>query len=202
MGFAVLHEKKDTWPFARNTGLRLLAKNSRAFDNYDGFVGWKWSINYPELVKSLPLQFHLVRHPVRAIESATTHKDGVFDHVEAALGKPAFLSGNEPPDIQRIGRAVNYWLAYNKAFAPGKILLRVEDFAPGKPSLTAFCKATGTNETAARLIRRQRTDVNARPEWERRVPVTWGILRSAFPEPAQEIADLMRTYGYDEEPRA
>lgn len=196
MGFSVLHEMKCTWPF-RVANVRELAANEKALANYDGFVGWKWALLTPDLVGPLPVQFHLVRRPDRAIESATTHSDKLLRAVESRLGGPDFPFNSDDERETRLARAVNYWVRYNERFDQGKVLLRIEDFRPGGASLLAFCAETGSPVEATAALSHMPRSVNARPKSKRRVATTWAGLQRLFPSACQRIERLADRYGYD-----
>ncbi|WP_444931471.1 hypothetical protein ACJJIF_06750 [Microbulbifer sp. SSSA002] len=199
MGFAVLHEMGDDWPFPKERGIKYIAQNRNIFRNYDGIVGWKWSLLTPRYAESFNLQFHMVRNPISAIESATTHADSLFTQVERHLGKADFLTGDEPIELVRLGRAINYWLRYNSEFAQGKPILKVEDFSIAGSTFVTFCEMVGGSKMAGELLDFLPKDVNARKDAKRRVSLSWEKLDEHFPQQASLVRGMAEKYGYSVE---
>jgi|GEM_PF-3164564 len=197
MGFSVIHEMGDDWPIEIDEGVSFFASNPRVFANYDGIVGWKWSLLTPRYAERFPIQIHLVRHPVGAIESATTHADSLFTSIERRLKAPSFIDDSLSEEMVRLGRAVNYWIEYNKTIGEGKRTIRLEDFRPGGDSANIFCELTGTPTEAQQLIAGVSTATNARPEAKRRVKTSWEILDAVFPEQAAILKEMAVGYGYE-----
>ncbi|WP_173931794.1 hypothetical protein [Chelativorans sp. Marseille-P2723] len=196
MGISVLHEMGDDWPFPQKLGIKYIAANPRLFANYDGLIGWKWSLLTPKYAAKKAVQFHLVREPVKAIESATTHLDSLFKFIESKLGEPDFIPEGADNAVIRLGRAVNYWLRYNRAFGREKILLRLEDFTSKGQSSTLFCEAIGANPAATKLIDNLPSNINARPAATRRVPASWERIEELFPSKLAELREMAAEYGY------
>ncbi|WP_226662006.1 hypothetical protein [Microbulbifer aggregans] len=199
MGFSVLHEMGDDWPFPQGNGIKYIAQNSDIFQNYDGIIGWKWSLLTPRYAESFDLQFHMVRNPISAIESATTHADSLFSTVERHLGMPEFLSGVESEETIRLGRAINYWLRYNEAFGKGKPILKVEDFSNAGATFMTFSEMVGGAQKAGELLGFLPKDINARKQAKRRVSLTWKKLGQKFPVQADQVRLLAESYGYSVE---
>jgi hypothetical protein len=196
MGLSALHEMNDTWPFPGNKGITYVAKNPAMFNAYDGIIGWKWAALTPVYSGRFPKQFHLVRNPIKAIESATTHSDGLFTQIEKIIGSPKFLTGKEDESTIRLGRAVNYWIKYNQRFGANKIILNVEKFTNGGESLLLFCEEVGIKHDCGQLIDYIPKNVNERKKAKRRVGVTSQLIKELFPKEAEEIDSLSEKYGY------
>ena len=134
MGINCIHEMEETWPMTvENTKLgkksnwpqnfamdkdpldniRFFPRNKKLFKNWKGIVGWKWALLTPRFSKTFECQFHLVRDPIKAIESATTHKEILFEYIEKKLGSPNFIKPEFSEDIKLVGRSINYWIRYN-----------------------------------------------------------------------------------------
>lgn len=197
MGLSVLHEMGDDWPFPQKNGIAFVAKNPSMFSLYQGIVGWKWSLLTPKYAAKATHQFHLVRHPLRAIESATTHADSLFSLVERHLGEADFLTPSMGEEDVRLGRAINYWIAYNQAFDQDKAILRLESFAKGGESLNLFCDVLGIRPEVQDLVAFLPADINERKKAKRRVSVTKDLLLERFPDQYEILRKLGESYGYD-----
>lgn len=197
MGLSVLHEMGDDWPFPQKNGIAFVAKNPGMFSLYQGIVGWKWSILTPKYAAKAPHQFHLVRHPLRAIESATTHADSLFTLVERHLGEADFLTDSMTDEDIRLGRAIHYWISYNSVFAREKPILRLESFSKDGESLNLFCDALGIRPEVQDLVAFLPTDINERKKARRRVNVTEERLLERFPRQYETILKIAESYGYD-----
>ncbi|MFV8782428.1 hypothetical protein ACNKU7_08415 [Microbulbifer sp. SA54] len=197
MGFSVLHEMGDDWPYPKEYGIKYIAQNPRMFRNFDTIVGWKWSILTPRYSESFPIQFHMVRNPISAIESATTHSDALFNQVERHLGKPNFLSSFDDEENIRLGRAVNYWISYNQRFSAGKPILRIEDFSKEGRSLEKFCEILNLPTSIGLLLEHLPKDLNTRKMANRRVGLNWRKLHETFPQQAEKILSMGIQYGYE-----
>lgn len=196
MGFSVLHEMGDDWPYPKEYGIKYVAQNPKIFRNFDAIVGWKWSILTPRYSESFPIQFHMVRNPISAIESATTHSDALFAQVERHLGKPDFLSSSDDEEKVRLGRAVNYWINYNERFSVGKPILRIEDFTHKGKSFETFCETINMPTTTGFLLEYLSKNVNTRKLASRRVALNWKKLAETFPQQAEKILSMGVKYGY------
>ncbi|MEM7318636.1 MAG: hypothetical protein AAF408_06380 [Pseudomonadota bacterium] len=198
MGFSCLHEINETWPFPGDLGIKYIARNPEMFAAYDGLIGWKWAVLAPQLAAGMDLQFHLVRHPLAAIESATTHRDSLFTNIEKYIGRPDYIDRITDEQMQLLARAVNYWISYNQQIGQGKILLKVEEFKPNAPAMEAFLNKMAVPAVASDLARHIPKNVNQRKTSARRVPITLDVLSDLLPGPVlQQMQDLAESYGYD-----
>jgi hypothetical protein len=196
MGIPTIHEMGDDWPYPTDRGIKYIPANKKLFRNYKGFVGWKWPILTPVFVDSFNVQFHSVRHPIKAITSATTHADALFKAVEKVIGQPNYYKMEDKSDIL-LTRAVNYWIHYNKIFSQGKTLLKLEEFKCNGASIQKFCEMAGYPLEPSQLIENIPTTLNSRPNASRRIEVTWGMLEEKLPKETAIIDEMCQLYGYE-----
>ncbi len=197
MGISTLHEMGNDWPFEQSKGIKFFAENPALFTNYRGIVGWKWSILTPKYAERFPVQFHMVRHPLSAIESATTHADSLFNQVENALGKPDFISSNDE-NVIRLGRAINYWINYNQKFAKDKTIFCVEEFKNGTKTVDNFLNMIEAPTNPSALLESLSTNVNSRPNATKRVGCSWELINKHYPSQKKVLIEMAEKYGYSE----
>ncbi len=198
MGVSVIHEMGDDWPIPSDAGVAYFAKHKKKFRNYRGVIGWKWSLLTPGFAAAFPVQMHMVRHPVPAITSATTHSPRLFETIEARLGPTDFIQDGWSEEKIWVARAINYWIRYNTEFSANKTVLKVEEFTASGAATQKFCELTGAEPSASDLIDNIPKNVNARPKASRRVEISWALLDAEFPEQAARLRELARGYGYDD----
>lgn len=200
MGISIIHEMGDDWPIDRSFGVKYFAANPRKFDNFFGIVGWKWALLTPKYASTFEVQFHMVRHPLLAIESATTHADSLFTQIESKLGSPRSLPKGTPEDMVRLGRAINYWIRYNQKFSTNKTLLRVEEFTENGASADLFCSLIDAPKEPIELLSSVSTSTNSRPKALRRVRLDWAMLEANFSPETTTLRRLLDEYGYETAP--
>jgi hypothetical protein len=204
MGFSVLHESNKTWPIEANKGICIFEDNKTWFDNYDGIIGWKWALLTPQYAATFPVQFHLVRDPLMAIQSAMTHSDSLFKNVEKHLGYPESIPPNADKKLIKLTRAINYWIRYNEVIGKNKCILQVETFKPQGKSLTLFCEKTNSSLSAGSLISQLPTNINTRQTRfpfarlkRSRFKLTWALLEKHFPKELKTLDKMKALYGYN-----
>lgn len=196
MGNPTIHEMGDDWPIDTQEGVSFFAKNPKVFRNYRGFVGWKWSVLTPKFARSLPVQIHMVRHPLSQISSGTTHSEALFRQVEKYIGPPDVDIRKHSSEEYWLARAINYYLQYNKIFGSNVPAIQVEKFHFNGEALSTFCDLTGASIEAGILLSNVSTDINSRPNASKRQNVTIDDIGNIFPQYAEEIKKLADLYGY------
>lgn len=206
MGISILHESNQTWPIKPEYGIHYIAKHPDIFREYQGIIGWKWRLLTPSFSETFPLQFHLVRTPLRTIESALTHTDNLFHQVEKYIGKPYFIPAHYDEKQIKLGRAINYWIQYNKLAHKDSILLQIESFTPHGNSFQIFCKHVHLSTSIGQLFSTLPTNINTR-QWSfhfkrfkmKRRKITWSLIKKDYPSQMQIIHEMAYRYGYDRE---
>lgn len=194
MGLPTLHEKVSERPFV-NKPLRWVARNPRIFSHYKGTIGWRWDIDCPALTKTALYQFFLARDPVKVLDSAVTHSDGLFTLVEKKIGV-RYKHDFEQEGDKLLSRAANYWLGYVENFAKNRILLKVEEFHRGGRALDEFCEVVGIPREIKALAVPLRQRINTRAKSETYMPSSIERLQTIDPETYDRVMEERRRLGY------
>ncbi len=197
MGLSVLHEMGDDWPFPSERGIKFIPQNQAAFVLYDGIIGWKWSMMTPKIARNSVHQLHLVREPIAAIESATTHLDSLFRRIESTLGEPTGLESTLGDENKRLLRAVHYWVRYNETYGSEKQVILLEEFQPGGRSFESACDTLEIPEAPRMLASLIPKDVNARKKATRRVKASVERIQEVAPTYLDRLKALAEEYGYE-----
>lgn len=204
MGISVLHESNHSWPFNPEKSIQYIANNPDLFEHYQGIIGWKWALLTPAYAETFSLQFHLVRSPVKAIQSALTHTDRLFKQVERYIGKPDFIPSHYNKKQIKLGRAINYWIRYNNFIAKNKTLLQVESFTPYGRSFLDFCELTHLSAKPGQLFSDLPKNINTRkkrfqlPQFKRnRQTLCWKHIQRDYPSKIDIILEMANRYGYE-----
>lgn len=204
MGLSVLHESNHSWPFKAKRNIQYFAQHPEMFSNYQGIIGWKWTLLTPEYVQRFPIQFHLVRSPLAAIQSAMTHSNRLFNQVERHIGLPDFIPSHYSKKKVKLGRAINYWINYNRLVNTNKILLRLESFSSHDKSFKLFCKTVNCSTESGFLFTTLPSTINTRKSiFQLRYlnayspTLTWEYIKHIYPNQARILYDMALEYGYD-----
>jgi len=158
----------------------------------DGVVGWQWAAprRWHNHGWRLDYRFdhiwHLVRHPLGAIASMTTHQRRTLSWMEDVLD----VGGS----ISRIGRCARLWVLWNRFCAQqAERTVHIERAACCGGTYEDICRWLGLRERE--LVRHRGYSRNSRPHRE----LTWDQLATEASEWALRVRADAAHYGYGDD---